>query len=57
MTRSIFAAVLGAALFAMQTTTTLEAQAQDPIRYTLRFPAPHTHYVDVEATYPTSVRI
>jgi predicted metalloprotease with PDZ domain len=54
MTRSIFAAVLGAALFAMQTTTTLEAQAQDPIRYTLRFPAPHTHYVDVEATYPTS---
>jgi predicted metalloprotease with PDZ domain len=24
-----------------------------PIRYTLRFPAPHTHYVDVEAVYPT----
>ena len=26
------------------------AQAPDPIRYTLRFPAPHTHYVEVEAT-------
>src|SRR5215470_12532385 len=24
-----------------------------PIRYTLRFPAPHTHYVEVEATLPT----
>ena len=22
----------------------------EPIRYTLRFPAPHTHYVEVEAT-------
>ena len=28
----------------------------DPIRYTLRFPAPHTHYVEVEATYPTGGR-
>ena len=26
----------------------------EPIRYTLRFPAPHTHYVEVEATLPTS---
>ena len=25
----------------------------EPIRYTLRFPAPHTHYVEVEATVPT----
>jgi predicted metalloprotease with PDZ domain len=25
-----------------------------PIRYTLRFPAPHTHYVEVEATVPTA---
>lgn len=39
----------------------LEAQAQapggprglPPIVYTLRFPAPHTHYVEVEAVYPT----
>jgi predicted metalloprotease with PDZ domain len=25
----------------------------EPIRYTLRFPAPHTHYVEVEAIVPT----
>ncbi|MGE0816720.1 MAG: M61 family metallopeptidase [Vicinamibacterales bacterium] len=29
------------------------AQSPEPIRYTLRFPAPHTHYVEVEAVYPT----
>jgi predicted metalloprotease with PDZ domain len=34
----------------------LGAQALDPIRYTLRFPAPHTHYVEVEAAIPTSGR-
>ena len=32
------------------------AQALEPIRYTLRFPAPHTHYVEVEAAIPTSGR-
>jgi predicted metalloprotease with PDZ domain len=32
------------------------AQALDPIRYTLRFPAPHTHYVEVEAAIPTGGR-
>jgi len=32
------------------------AQAPEPIRYTLRFPAPHTHYVEVEAMYPTGRR-
>ena len=36
--------------------TTLRAQALDPIRYTLRFPAPHTHYVEVEAAFPTGGR-
>src|SRR5690606_11542507 len=25
----------------------------DAIRYSLRFPAPETHYVEVEASYPT----
>jgi predicted metalloprotease with PDZ domain len=30
------------------------AQAPEPIRYTLRFPAPETHYVEVDATYPTA---
>jgi predicted metalloprotease with PDZ domain len=34
----------------------LRAQALDPIRYTLRFAAPHTHYVDVEAAIPTAGR-
>lgn len=30
--------------------------APDPIRYTLRFPAPQTHYMEVEAVYPTGRR-
>ena len=34
----------------------LRGQALDPIRYTLRFPAPHTHYVEVEAAVPTGGR-
>jgi predicted metalloprotease with PDZ domain len=34
----------------------VSAQALEPIRYTLRFPAPHTHYVEVEAAIPTSGR-
>ena len=29
------------------------AQTADPICYTLRFPAPHTHYVEVSAVVPT----
>ena len=29
------------------------AQASEPIRYTLSFPAPHTHYAEVTATVPT----
>ena len=32
------------------------AQSVDGIRYTLRFPAPHTHYVEVEAEFPTGGR-
>src|SRR6188508_1749533 len=32
------------------------AQALDPIRYTLRFPAPQTQYFDVEAAIPTAGR-
>ncbi len=31
-------------------------QTLEPIRYTLSFPAPHTHYVEVEASYPTEGR-
>lgn len=29
------------------------AQSSEPIRYTLSFPAPQTHYVEVEASIPT----
>ena len=32
------------------------AQTLEPIRYTVRFPAPHTHYVEVEAAVPTEGR-
>jgi predicted metalloprotease with PDZ domain len=34
----------------------IDAQGNDPIRYTIRFPAPHTHYMEVEAVYPTGGR-
>ena len=30
------------------------AQAVEPITYTLRFPEPHSHYLDVEAVIPTT---
>lgn len=36
--------------------TALGAQTPEPIRYTLRFPAPHTHYVEIEAAVPTGGR-
>ena len=41
---------------AVSTSGSLSAQAVEPIRYTLRFPAPHTHYVEVEAIMPTAGR-
>jgi predicted metalloprotease with PDZ domain len=34
----------------------VRAQAIDPIRYTLRFPAPQTQYLEVEASIPTAGR-
>ncbi len=33
-----------------------ESQTLEPVRYTLSFPAPHTHYVEVEASVPTDGR-
>ncbi len=30
------------------------AQQREPIRYVLRIPAPKTHYIDVEASYPAA---
>jgi hypothetical protein len=32
------------------------AQTREPIRYTVSFAAPHTHYIEVEASYPTEGR-
>jgi predicted metalloprotease with PDZ domain len=32
----------------------LAAFAQEPVRYTLRFPAPHTHYLEVTASIPAA---
>ncbi len=34
----------------------MSAQTPEPVQYTLRFPAPSTHYVEVEATVPTAGR-
>ena len=36
--------------------TSATASAEDPVRYTLRFPAPETHYVEVEARVATGGR-
>ena len=53
MTRTALAALACAVAVAMLTTADLHAQASEPIRYTLRFPDARTHYVDIEAAYPT----
>ena len=37
-------------------TVSAVAQSAEPVSYTLRFPAPHTHYVGVEASVPTGGR-
>ena len=45
------------ALFLMMNATSAVAQTTvEPIRYTLSFPAPHTHYVEVSAEVPTGGR-
>jgi predicted metalloprotease with PDZ domain len=51
-------------IFALLMTLSLPADAQtrvaaagaEPVRYTLSFPAPETHYVEVEAVFPTEGR-
>jgi predicted metalloprotease with PDZ domain len=45
-----------ALLCALVSGVPLRAQSLEAIRYTLRFPAPHTHYVEVEAAVPTGGR-
>src|SRR6185369_16274592 len=45
------------ALFLMMHAAAARAQsAPEPIRYTLSFPAPQTHYVEITATVPTGRR-
>src|SRR6187455_2911095 len=45
------------ALFLMMHAVAARAQsAPEPIRYTLSFPAPQTHYVEITATVPTGRR-
>ena len=39
-----------------QTTASGAQQSAEPIRYTVSFPQPHTHYVEVSATVPTGGR-
>ena len=53
MLRTTLRALAAILTLALLAPGTLAAQAPDAIRYTLRFPAPHTHYVEVEAVYPT----
>jgi predicted metalloprotease with PDZ domain len=55
MTRTL-AALACVIVVAMTAPGPTHAQANDPIRYTLRFPAAHTHYMEVEAVYPTGGR-
>ena len=55
MTRTL-AALACVIVVAMTAPGPIHAQADDPIRYTLRFPAAHTHYMEVEAVYPTGGR-
>ena len=39
-----------------QTTASGAQQSAEPIRYTVSFPAPHTHYLEVSASVPTGGR-
>ncbi|MDP3717470.1 MAG: PDZ domain-containing protein [Acidobacteriota bacterium] len=55
MKRTILA-IVSVILLVLTTSGSLSAQALEPIRYTLRFPAPHTHYFEVEAAIPTAGR-
>jgi predicted metalloprotease with PDZ domain len=50
------AAKFWVALFFMTHAAAAVAQTAPPIRYTINFPAPQTHYVDVTATVPTAGR-
>ena len=50
----MFAVMRSARLFFLAIAFALAARGQEAVRYTLRFPAPQTDYVDVEASYPAA---
>ena len=54
MTRRILLALV--CVCTVVTSGVVGAQSLDPIRYTLRFPAPQTQYFEVEAAIPTAGR-
>ena len=52
MLRLALMAVLAAAVLTPSPTAAQPRMSSEPITYTLRFPAPDTHYVEVEASVP-----
>jgi predicted metalloprotease with PDZ domain len=57
MIRSSFAVIFVSMSATLFLSRALEATTMpDPISYTLRFPAPQTHYVEIEAVVPTGGR-
>ena len=53
MTRTLPAAMTCAILLAAMSASAQSPTSSDAIRYSLSVPAPETHYVEVEASYPT----
>lgn len=53
MLNSASARVGALVLVGIAVATAAKAQAPEPIRYVISFPAPQTHYLEVEATMPT----
>ena len=57
MLRQISKSLLGAALVAISVPAVAQpAASREPIRYVVRFPAPQTNYLEVEARIPTDGR-
>src|SRR5918997_1168637 len=56
MTRTTVGALACVIAATMTLSGPIAAQTGEPIRYTVRFPAPHTHYMEIEAVYPTGGR-
>src|SRR6185436_8664981 len=56
MASRLIAPLVAAALLMTHAETAAAQSAAEPIRYTLSFPAPQTHYMDVSASVPTERR-